>query len=282
MSDTSQGPGWWQASDGKWYPPDLYPADHPRPDEPASDSAPDAESSGGPPVTDATTVVSPPEHAAPAEPPAAEPMPVQPPDAAPPPFAGSAAPPDWSAATEATTAIPAGPPPGWGQPTPVYTAQPPEAAVQAPPAPAGTNVPAALVALVAAGLAIVGSFLEWATPASEGTVVLPPGIANITVPPLDGLDSNGVGTLVCGAVMALVAGVLLAKVRHVLLTVALVVAGVVAAGLFVYSYVDIDGTDIIINGTAVQGIGFDPGIGLWLVLGGGVLSVIAGLLVKRS
>lgn len=23
MSDTSQGPGWWQASDGKWYPPDA-------------------------------------------------------------------------------------------------------------------------------------------------------------------------------------------------------------------------------------------------------------------
>lgn len=23
MSDTSQGEGWWQASDGKWYPPDL-------------------------------------------------------------------------------------------------------------------------------------------------------------------------------------------------------------------------------------------------------------------
>ena len=22
MSDTSQGPGWWQASDGKWYPPE--------------------------------------------------------------------------------------------------------------------------------------------------------------------------------------------------------------------------------------------------------------------
>jgi hypothetical protein len=21
MSDVSQGPGWWQASDGKWYPP---------------------------------------------------------------------------------------------------------------------------------------------------------------------------------------------------------------------------------------------------------------------
>ncbi len=25
MSDTSQGPGWWQASDGKWYPPESVP-----------------------------------------------------------------------------------------------------------------------------------------------------------------------------------------------------------------------------------------------------------------
>ena len=25
MSDTSQGPGWWQASDGKWYPPQQQP-----------------------------------------------------------------------------------------------------------------------------------------------------------------------------------------------------------------------------------------------------------------
>lgn len=26
MSDYSQGPGWWQASDGKWYPPEQAPA----------------------------------------------------------------------------------------------------------------------------------------------------------------------------------------------------------------------------------------------------------------
>jgi uncharacterized RDD family membrane protein YckC len=26
VSDMSQGPGWWQASDGKWYPPELHPA----------------------------------------------------------------------------------------------------------------------------------------------------------------------------------------------------------------------------------------------------------------
>ena len=25
MSDTSQGPGWWQAADAKWYPPELHP-----------------------------------------------------------------------------------------------------------------------------------------------------------------------------------------------------------------------------------------------------------------
>lgn len=26
MSDTSQGPGWWQASDRRWYPPELHPS----------------------------------------------------------------------------------------------------------------------------------------------------------------------------------------------------------------------------------------------------------------
>lgn len=29
MSDTSQGPGWWQASDGKWYPPESAPGAQP-------------------------------------------------------------------------------------------------------------------------------------------------------------------------------------------------------------------------------------------------------------
>jgi hypothetical protein len=31
MSDTSQGPGWWQASDGKWYPPEQAPGAQPAP-----------------------------------------------------------------------------------------------------------------------------------------------------------------------------------------------------------------------------------------------------------
>ena len=29
MSDTSQGPGWWLASDGKWYPPEQHPSRQP-------------------------------------------------------------------------------------------------------------------------------------------------------------------------------------------------------------------------------------------------------------
>ena len=31
MSDSSQGPGWWQASDGKWYPPEQSPGAAPQP-----------------------------------------------------------------------------------------------------------------------------------------------------------------------------------------------------------------------------------------------------------
>jgi hypothetical protein len=35
MSDVSQGQGWWIASDGKWYPPELHPSVQP-PTAPAS------------------------------------------------------------------------------------------------------------------------------------------------------------------------------------------------------------------------------------------------------
>lgn len=43
MSDTSQGPGWWQASDGRWYPPTARPG---TPTPPAQPLAP----YGPPPV----------------------------------------------------------------------------------------------------------------------------------------------------------------------------------------------------------------------------------------
>jgi hypothetical protein len=40
MSDKSEGPGWWIASDGKWYPPELHPSV--RDDSSATASAPEA------------------------------------------------------------------------------------------------------------------------------------------------------------------------------------------------------------------------------------------------
>ena len=30
MSDVPQGPGWWQASDGRWYPPEAFPGAQPQ------------------------------------------------------------------------------------------------------------------------------------------------------------------------------------------------------------------------------------------------------------
>lgn len=60
MSDAPQGPGWWQASDGKWYSPELHP-DHTQamgqasqpPTPPPSPGTPPA--AGGPPPSDAPT-----------------------------------------------------------------------------------------------------------------------------------------------------------------------------------------------------------------------------------
>jgi len=54
MSDTAQGPGWWKASDDKWYPPELHPdaavrgtaASDPQTDVPATVSTPVAAASG--------------------------------------------------------------------------------------------------------------------------------------------------------------------------------------------------------------------------------------------
>ncbi len=44
MSDTSQGPGWWLASDGKWYPPE---SSLPSPPPPAAPMTPIAQKTNG-------------------------------------------------------------------------------------------------------------------------------------------------------------------------------------------------------------------------------------------
>jgi uncharacterized RDD family membrane protein YckC len=40
MSDVSQGPDWWLASDGKWYPPEQHPGNAPPPGPPPSSGPP--------------------------------------------------------------------------------------------------------------------------------------------------------------------------------------------------------------------------------------------------
>jgi len=72
MSDTSQGPGWWLASDGKWYPPEQVPG----PTEPVAPVVPPPAAVEPPPVA--------PVAPAPVAPVAATPPPVTPPVVPPP------------------------------------------------------------------------------------------------------------------------------------------------------------------------------------------------------
>lgn len=54
MSDVAQGPGWWQASDGRWYPPEALaqvPNQVPPPPEPVVAAAAGGGSAGAPPET---------------------------------------------------------------------------------------------------------------------------------------------------------------------------------------------------------------------------------------
>jgi hypothetical protein len=47
MSDVPQGPGWWQASDGKWYPPESAPAPYPQAGPPGPTGPPPQKRSKG-------------------------------------------------------------------------------------------------------------------------------------------------------------------------------------------------------------------------------------------
>jgi hypothetical protein len=49
MSQTPAGPGWWQASDGRWYPPESHPSAQPPPPPPAMPTMPAGTPPQGPP-----------------------------------------------------------------------------------------------------------------------------------------------------------------------------------------------------------------------------------------
>ena len=51
MSTTPQGPGWWQASDGNWYPPELAPGAAPAPQPTSQPAASAPTGAGGPTAT---------------------------------------------------------------------------------------------------------------------------------------------------------------------------------------------------------------------------------------
>ena len=57
MSDTPQGPNWWQASDGKWYPPEAHPSASTPPPPPLAPflSAPVPGKAAAPVVADSKT-----------------------------------------------------------------------------------------------------------------------------------------------------------------------------------------------------------------------------------
>ena len=55
VSDTSQGPGWWQASDGKWYPPEQAPGYQPPAAAAAGHARGGGGDAGGPSIGDAFT-----------------------------------------------------------------------------------------------------------------------------------------------------------------------------------------------------------------------------------
>jgi hypothetical protein len=86
VSDASQGPGWWLASDGKWYPPDQVPGPA-TPPEPVTPVTPAATPPITPPAAPVvpTPVVPPPVIPAAAPPAAPPPAAPAPPPAAPPP-----------------------------------------------------------------------------------------------------------------------------------------------------------------------------------------------------
>ncbi|MCU1356562.1 MAG: hypothetical protein JWM89_1980 [Acidimicrobiales bacterium] len=67
MSDASQGPGWWQASDGKWYPPEQAPGAAPA--SAPTGPPPSGPPVGGPPVGPPAGYATAPPYGAPAAPP---------------------------------------------------------------------------------------------------------------------------------------------------------------------------------------------------------------------
>ncbi len=132
--------------------------------------------------------------------------------------------------------------------------------------------------VVGSVLLVIGSFLDWATAGGSLTSGAIDGIA----------DSNGIGTLITGGICAFVAGLLLSGQRKRWVGLAMIISAGIAIALSIYSIVDITSTsnsipeNILsrfptIDAAFANNAKLDFDLGLWAVLGGSVISFLAGL-----
>ena len=132
--------------------------------------------------------------------------------------------------------------------------------------------------VIGAVFLVIGSFLDWATAGGSLTTGVVEGIG----------DSNGIGTLITGGICAFLAGLFLSGQRKRWVGLAMIISAGVAVALSIYSIVDITSTsnnipeNLIerfptIDAAFASNAKLDFDLGLWAVLGGSVISLLAGL-----
>ena len=132
--------------------------------------------------------------------------------------------------------------------------------------------------VIGAVFLVIGSFLDWATAGGSLTTGVVEGVG----------DSNGIGTLITGGICAFAAGLLLSGQRKRWVGLVMIISAGVAVALSIYSIVDITSTSNNIPENLIERfptidaafasnakLEFD--LGLWAVLGGSVISLLAGL-----
>lgn len=134
------------------------------------------------------------------------------------------------------------------------------------------NQAVALAAIVAGGLAAIGTTLTWFT-IEIGGIDAPGGSAT-------GMEGRDGWTVLAGAVAAgIAAGLLIVQQRPMVAKVLLLVAGGVTSIVAVAGILDATGKDREVEqafGIAAERVKASVGSGLWLVLVGGIVGLAAG------
>jgi hypothetical protein len=247
MSDVSNGPGWWVASDGKWYAPE----DHPDPryvdtfadrEQSFQDGPPTSAASGLGFAHRATETITLPD-----TPPVTERIDV--------------------VATPVFQQLPTTPPSAT-QPTPP-TAWRGSFDGPRPDIDRGSNRLVAVVVFLMGIAMIVGSFAPWVT------------FGGSHVGSQSGWDrTDGIVTIVAGVVLTAAAGVMFVGTRSLILKLTLLLAGTVGFVVFLVDLIDIDAE----SEAAIErfpGLEVDTGWGIWLVGAASLVAVVAAI-VERS